>query len=335
MSPKHAVIIRDVPSLLRHMGRVAKNEASWDDVNLDKLSIVIPVVIEGKSWDKRLDVRGAVLVQDLQKQFAAHYISLTDEKPPRDALIKVTTKEGSNWLDIDYTEVIKSGIQKMDSKDILKAICFCVFCGTAAYSFNSYLNNEKDKNSLAYMQAANENIHEIAMSVIESGQEPSRPMHRYIKTLRRGDKISIAESEFMKKSDAIQKIERPERDDVLYFTSCDGEYSLMSLDVSGELPVIHISQDGYSGKAMFFTRVPKEVKEAILNALDVRITNQKKGKSLPPPTMHLQLDGYFTNKTVKYFVILGIGTPRAGKHYSLSELPDEVAGKDKKIPGTN
>lgn len=329
---KTLVVIKSLDELLVHMGAVLAGEASWDIVDLDKLSVVVPVVVEGNTWDARIDVRGAALIQNLQKQVNSTYAMMMDESLPHSVMVKATTKEGSNWLNIDFTEVIKAGIEKMDSKDILKFLGLCVFCGTAAYSFNTYQSGLTDRSSLEALERANQNIRDVAVAVITEGKEPSLPMHRYLKTLRRGDEVSIAGSDFMPKREAVNKIERPAKDDTLFFTQCDGEYDLISINVRGELPELHIVQDGVSGKALFFARVPEAVKNEIIATLDKRISGID-GQAAPAPTMHLQLDGYFTGKGPQYFVIHGIGSPRSGKNYMIKELPSGVQGSDKQIPG--
>ena len=120
----------------------------------------------------------------------------------------------------------------------------------------------------------------------------------------------------------------PRKDESTMFTHCDGEYLLRAVDLKGNLPVLSIEGNNVLAKAYFFERVPKEVKERILNAVDRSIEQGQ------PVTMPLQIDCYFSGNKRLYCVIVGAGAPREKMHhYKLADIPDDVKGKDRLLPG--
>ena len=322
------VHIQSLDDLLAFSGKVLEGEAQWDEVDLETLSVVVPVIVKGDSWSGKVDVRGAVLIQDLQKAASSAYFDASGERLPRAVRVKAKPSQGSNNLEVDYTEIIKTAIMNMPAEYIFAFLCFGALCATGCYWYKRRTETKVELSRDATISKALDNMKEVSIARINEGVDPSRPIRRYVKTLTKEDSISVAGSDYMPKKVILEKLDKPQRDDVLMFTHCDGMYTLGSIDITEELPVLQLVQDGAKGKAQFFNRVPPAVKERITKNVNENMDSKNKTEML------LQVDAYFTNAGLKYCVVLGIGEPRAKlKHYPLADVPSDVPMRDAKIPG--
>ena len=328
MPEQQKVQVNSIPALLEFMGNVIDGKANWDDIDIDKLHVVIPVEVEGESWEERFDNRGAALVCDLQKHIRKEYTHVTSDRLSRKVLVKATSKKGCNLLDLDLTEVLKTAVTNMPPEYVLSFVCLAILGWAGNNFYKHYVDKCGVKEQAETLQKAVEAMKEVSIQAINSGNDITASMRSYLRKLDADDLISVAGSDFTKKKDAYNALPKPTHDDRLYYTACDGEYSLLSLDLEDALPVLGIAQDNNRIKAMFVERVPQDVKDIIITAVEDSIESQT------PKQMYLHVDCYFTTKTRKYCVIVGIGEPREGLvHYKLENIPDTVTAKDMKLPG--
>lgn len=326
------VIISSIHDLLIHIGKVELGTASWNGVVFT--SIALPVRVCGNNWDKYFDIRGATLVRDWQKETAKLYKDTTGNSLPTSGRVKAYSEDGSNLLNIELGETCNTMLANLPPEYNFTLLLSGIL-GFVGYKwYGHYVTKCKDKNDAETTQKALDCMADVAKKAIEGNQDPTLPMRKYFHSLNASDKVSVAGGEPLPKKEALQKLDRPAKDDRQVFTQCDGDYELVSINVSGKYPVVSIAQNGVVGKAMFFERVPKAVKEEIIAALEARMPDSAEAAAAAP-VMSLQVDGYFTGNRIQYFVILGIGAPRVGTNYTIAQLPREVAASDKKIPGIN
>jgi hypothetical protein len=323
------VKIQSLDDLLAFMGQVHRQGATWDDVDMDTLSVIIPVVVEGDTWDGKIDVRGAKLIQDLQRRASIEYRNSTGVNLTQASLVKATPSDGSNILDIDFTELLKTVATNMTPEQSFYFLCIAVLgtLGTAIYY--RYASKCEDTRKMAAINNAVNGMKEIASQALENGYDVAQPIRRYANRLKKDDQLSVAGSELMPKKVAIEKLARPVvKEDTTLFTHCDGDYILTGLDIYEELPVLYLMQGEAKADAFFFNRVPPKVRELIIKTVENSLATQTR------EMMPLHMDVYFTGSKIQRCVILGIGAPREElTHYELVDVPDNVDGRDKKVPG--
>lgn len=331
MAHSKKVKITNLPELLIHLGKVYKKKATWDDVDLKSLSVVIPAKVKGRERDERIDYRGATLIKSLQDDADKRYATITDEKLPAKAMIKATSKKGSNILSLDFTEIVKTAIGTMPPEYTLTFLITAALGTVGVSVYKHYVDKEKNRQNVKMIENAIEAMREVSVAALAQGVDVRKNMRKYIHSMGKDEEISIASSPYMKRPEAKSALApATKRDDITKYTHCDGAYTLLGLSLRGELPELSIAQGAAHAKALFFARVPAAVKDEITRTIDESIENQQ------PVEMDLHMDCYFAGRRIKHCVILGIGTPRPGMtHYKLGDIPQDVKSRDAMLPGYN
>lgn len=322
------IVINGVDDLLLFIGEIRKGKASWNDLNADSISVIIPIQVDGEGWDGRIDYRGCKLIDGIQKQISTTYKKYSGENYPKDSLVKATSTQKCNLVNIDISKPLEEMVRNMPPEYLLISIlsALVTFGGVSAY--RHFVDRAKSRDQADTLQKALEEMKNVSVAAIKEGRDQTKPMRRYIGSLDKDDTIAIADGDVMTRAEAKSAVPSPSFDNDLYYTSCDGNFDLHTVGVKGRNLMLEISQNDIKTKAYFFERVPKIAKESILATVDAVMENQE------PREMPLQVDCYFTDLTIEYCVIRNAGDPRPGlKHYRLSRIPDLVKAKDKHPAG--
>ena len=329
MSENHDdVAINTIDELLFFIGRVKKGEASWEDLNIESLSVIMPIQVDGDGWDGRIDYRGCRLIDSIQKEISKTFRMYSGETYPKESLVKATSTQKCNLVNIDISKPLEEMVKNMPPEYILLSVLsvLATFGGVTIY--RHFVDRAKNRDQAETIQKALEEMRNVSVAAIKEGRDQTLPMRRYIGSLAKEDTIAIAEGDVMTRTEAKIAIPSPSFDYDLYYTSCDGIFYLHNLGVKDNNLVLEISQNDIKTKAYFFERVPKLAKENILITVDAVMESQE------PREMALQVDCYFTDIGIQYCVVRNAGEKREGlHHYRLSRIPDLVKNKDKHPAG--
>lgn len=308
--------INTFDELISFMWKVSNGEASLDGAVFSENCASIPIRVEGVTWDKRIDVRGAKYVQALQEElnaFCKKHKDILGEDAP---LIKVAVRKGSGILDPDFLPFLKEAIKKMPPKLTFTLLMTFMACSTGYLLYSRYESAQEQSREHKVAIEAIRSMKEVALQNGFDTTKASRPIRSFVKTLDPDDQLSVAGLEEISGEKAKKLVETKKSRSQEVTVPCDGKYVLDKLDVKQPIPVLELSQGGVPLNG-YLEHLAPETKQTLLKALEERI-GSRKGIMV----LELQIDVHATAKKIKYGSIVGIGIPREGmSHRRLTDLP--------------
>jgi hypothetical protein len=366
------VIIQSMDDLFGFMALTLTGEASWDDVDLDRLHVTIPIRVYGPTRDGRIDPPGARLIQDLQRHAAKAFRDIGDTTTGgRSTELRVSVQENCDFWNIDATKLVKEAISRMSGKQITATLCIFLFLGSGYFAFSKYQDTQLEM--LKINIAASERVQiatheEHILDTISDMQQRSQDHEKMIV-----EKLAVSqESIEIICNYAIQLLENAKVDGedsqlpIRRFTKTMRKGETISLDGKNKLSkreaiekigkkhkddsLYHVHADGeyeiagldLMGKSQGL-RVKRGGEDTfvILERLDAGIKDgilravDKSMETKAVQRMELQVDVYFKSSGVQYGVVIGVGPERHGfKHYSLSEIPHSIPASGWLLAGT-
>lgn len=313
------VLIDSLDALLIFAGNVENGAARWENATISNKAIIVPVVTQGKEWDKRIDSRGAMLIQNIQKLadkiYSTHLNNLQIKAPK----IKVEARNGSNGLDFDVTSIFKDLIARCPAEDVSMIIYALIGCGfglATVFMYFKHKENIKDKQLIEKALDANKSV---TLESISVAKEFTAPLRRYISSLADKDTISIAGSEYIPSPEATKLLRQPRKKLEINSVSCDGQYLLTGLVLKHFPPALALKQGGADITALL-ERLDAATRGSLIREVEDGISN----KTLPK-AIGLQIDVYYTEREIKYATIISIDKPRPGiRHYRIEDVPSSV-----------
>ncbi|MFW5500108.1 MULTISPECIES: hypothetical protein [unclassified Maridesulfovibrio] len=307
--------IQNLDQLLTFMWEVSEGRATVDDVELMQGCATIPIRMQGVTWDKRIDIRSAQFVLDMQRElrdFCKQYPHILGSEAP---LIKVAIRQGSGILDPDFLSVIKEALPNMNAKTAAVLITLIITMG-GYQAWDRYQTSQDNARANEVSVVAIQSMKEVAM---KQGFDPVKyeaPFRKLASSLKEGDKISVAGGVELPATEA-KKFVRLKPVKTLEITSpCDGVYQLTKIDLTKPTPVLELSQGDFHIKA-FLEHLSDEARQAFLKSIEERIESKQ-----VPLNLTIQLDVRYTDKKVKSGSIVGVGAAREGlTHKTLADLP--------------
>jgi len=316
--------INNFDELISFMWQVSNDEASLNDAIFHDGCASIPIRVEGVTWDKRIDARGAKYVQELQNElnaFFKKYNNLFNEDAP---LVKVAVREGSGILDPDFWPILKEAIKKMPPKLTFTLLMTFMACSTGYAVYTRYESAQEQSREHKVAIEAVRALKEVALQNGFESTKATKPIRSLVKSLDTEDKISVAGSGAVGGDEAKKALEQKRTRSQEISIPCDGKYILEKLDVTHSVPVLELSQDGFPINA-YLEHLAPDTKEALIKTLKDRLEIRKE-----PAILELQLDVHTTAKKVKYASVVGTGAPREAKsHRRLKDLPPKAAPQAK------
>lgn len=319
-----AVVISSLDELLIHSGKVLVGEATWQNVDVLPNSIIVPVIAQGHHLDKRVDVRSANLIQKVQKRADVLYAKYNSEGAERAPLIKVESKQGSNWLDFDLTVVIKQVLTTLPPGDISMIITLLIAGGFGIGAIWLITRHRENMAGNSLIKKALEINESVAVHALGSRANITEPIRSYAHSLGDDTLLSVAGSPPMPASEVKQTLAAPRQRLSTFHVSCDGTFELLGLGLERVPPTLRISQDGNPPVTATITRLSPKMQESLVKKVEDCLAES----SLPQP-IQLQANAYFNEKQRKDVAIVGVGTPRADlTHYKLDDIPHHVIFSD-------
>lgn len=319
-----AVTISSLDELLIHSGKVIAGEATWQNVDILPNSIIVPVVAQGHHLDKRVDVRSANLIQKIQKRADNLYAKYNSEGAERAPLIKVESKQGSNWLDFDLTVVIKQVLTTLPPGEISVLITLLIAGGFGLGGIWLVARHRENMAGSNLIKKALEINESVAAQALGSRSAITEPIRSYAHALGENALLSVAGSPPMPTSEIKQTLAAPRQRLSTFHVSCDGTFELLGLGLERVPPTLRISQDGNAPVTATITRLSQEMQETLVKKVEDCLVES----SLPQP-IQLQANAYFNEKLRKDIAIVGVGAPRVGLvHYKLDDIPHHVMFAD-------
>lgn len=314
-----AVLIDSLDALLIHSGKVLEGEATWDEVELLPRAIVVPVVTNGQGWDKRIDARGARLIQSLQSQADRIYANFPEALPAKAPHIKVEAKEGSNGLEFDLTQVIIALINRCPPETISMVIYALIAGGLGLGGLFLYWRHRENTQDKRLIEKAMEFNKAVVSEALGTTKDLAAPIKEYVASLRKEDTISVAGTTPVTAPEAKKALRRRREAQPVHHVSGDGRYHLMALALRQHPPVLILEQGGEKLDALL-QRLDHRTRTSLVQQVEAAMAEQAL-----PRTIDLQLDVYFSPRKIKYGAVIGIGAPREGlRHYRLGEIPGQV-----------
>lgn len=351
------VIIGSLDELFGFMALTLTGEMTWDEVDLHKLHVTVPIRVYGPNRDGRIDPPGARLIQDLQRHAVRAFRQFGDTTTGgRSSELRVAVQDNCDFWDIDATNLIKEAIRRMSGDQITATLCLFLLLGAGYFAFSKYQDAQLEiikmqsaadahQASLEHEEKIVETIEKIVVSqesklaaqmfasdLLEKskneGIDAQQPIRRFTKTLKRGEEISIDGESKLTKRDAIEKIGKKSKDDTLYHAHADGEYEIEGVDLRGRSQGLRVKRDGIEA-FVILERLDAGIKDSIISAVDESF-EKKSGQK-----MSLQVDIYFKNSGIQHGVVVGVGARRDGlDNYSLSDIPHSVPASGWLLAGT-
>lgn len=334
--------ISTLEQLLNHAVLVAKNDSSWENVELLPDCATISLRVCGPGWDKKIDARGAKLIIALQKNIDRLFEAYPNQLPAKAPLVKVEAREGSNDLWILLEPFIREVIDKLSPEQVLSIIKYGMLCGTglwayfrtirsiredrdseraAKFQLNGVEQNSKQQlKTLEVLEKAIEKINKVVPQDEPIEQEFSQPVKEYTRQLSSDDYVSFAQTPPIEVEEAksIFRTKRRPRSRTRW-VACDDAYICSGLNLEYPQPRLEIEQDGIK-IAAFIERLTQPEKEELLNKIDQRIE-----KHQVPFHLNIKLNVYFNNTGIKHASVVGIGSIRENiKIHRLEDIPLNV-----------
>ncbi|MGE4440191.1 MAG: hypothetical protein AB7D27_01735 [Desulfomicrobium sp.] len=366
------VIIQSVDDLFGFMALTLTGEARWDEVDLDRLHVTIPVRVYGPTRDGRIDPPGAQLIQDLQRHAVKAFREIGDTTTGgRSTQLRVSVQENCDFWDIDATALIKEAILKMSGDQITAAIFFFLILGAGYFVFKKhqdtkleimklqiasdekkalYEHEEKMITGLSELREKSEEKNGIALQALEVSKESLAVAHDFAYKMIQNANLSgdDAQRPIRRFSKTLRKNETLSIGGEERLTKREALEAIGNIKKDDSLYYTH-ADETYGIAGLIFSgesqglRVIFEGQEsfAILERLDADIKSKileiadESMEMKSVRNMPLQMDIYFKSSGIKYGVVIGVGPKRPKlNHYTLSQIPGGVPAADWIIPGT-
>ena len=352
-TPQRGIQIHTFEEFVSFLIVMGDCDSLWSAVDKSSLKIVLPISLHGKGCDGRVDLWGAEFLRSLQKELNWVLKEFGNVRfRGRDNTLRTKVSDGSDNGDTDYTGIVKAMLNKMDGRQVT----ICAILGMLLYTGYSVfakweesaidrmriecqqaielelmhhderIINQLSKSNSQLVHEFNSTIESLATLVENMGRDPEKPIRNYVRSMRRGDMLTVGNGERHTKDQAKEKLRRrPE--ETAYYVKGDGKYILHGVELVGTMQGIRIDQGEYRVTALL-ERLDESIKNAILEAVDASMETQS-GQE-----MSLQIDVYFTpNAGVHHAVVIGVGHPREGNCYRLEDIPQAVPRNDWMLQG--
>ncbi len=318
---KNIIKLRTLEDLLLHALNVANGVNTWEESDYSELDLRIPVVVKGPNRDHKIDYRAGKFIQDIQFLVNNTYADFEFKEHKKAPRIQVETKGGSNWLLPDFTELAKEAITMLSPEQVLIFLLATVVGGTGYLAFAKW----QDSKTQREMMHVFERMHHEAVG---AGKDLSKPVRSYINTIEKSETIAVGNGQDYPKSVAKNMIKKPAIDDKTYYVWADGNFDLLGLELSQEIPALRIAQGGKTVTALL-ERLDVETKNNLLRKIDQRL-----GLKQVPFPIDLQVDVYFSGNRISHASIIALDTPRTERRtFPLVSIPGEIPDSELILPG--
>ncbi len=332
----------------------------WDMVDKKGVKVFVPVAVCGSGYDGRMGLPAAKLMCDLEKQMHAIWKEQGLRFPSKSqASLRVKVEKGSdlNWFDLS-PYVLEA--MKLMSPGQITLFLVGILCalGVGAYWIYGKIDKNRTEVSLKRLQAeldtqvkmrqieheenliallakspdqilenGKKSVQSVSEDMLAHNQDPALPVRRFAKALRKKDAIRIGEgSASLPKDDFLGILPSKRPDETVYHVSADGLYFLSGLLLQTGNQGFNLSQGDKVVTALL--RMDEKSRKEILRAVDESTANNRTVQR------NLHVEVYFTAQKIQHAILLGEGTPRKEKrHYSLSEIPNDVPPSQRKLQG--
>ncbi len=317
------VLIDSLESLLEYSGAVRIGKRKWEDAEIKRGAIIVPVVTKGRGWDKRIDSRGARLIEDVQRLVDNIYSSYDQKLPVKPPRVKVEAKEGSNGLDFDLTAIVSNLISHCPPEDISMVIYALIGCGFGLATLYLYWKHKENTHDKKLIEKAFDINRQIVSDALGAAKELSAPIRKYTSSLAEKDVVSVAGSEYLPSQDVKKMLRQPRTKLEIHHVSCDGQYLLTGLVLKNFPPALSLKQ-GEAEVTALLERLDVSTRNNLVREVEEGMAQ----KSLPK-SIGLQIDAYYTERELKYATVIAIDSPRKGvKHYRIEDVPFKVVSID-------
>lgn len=348
------IAIRSAGDLLTFMSVAGTDYALWNLVDLSQFRLEVEVTIHGTGRDGRADASSARLIQDLQRQVRHAFGDIGGIRTGgRRTMLRVAVSPGSDRFKIDFTEIGKEALRKMQPSQITRVLSLIAFLGTGWLSYSIYSKadvekflaeqitirerqmGEHDERLLKIQADSTEKTLQSAKALVEAvaqehaakGEDPQKPIRKFVRSMRKKEAISVDGGPRLVKAQAIENLAPKPDVGAMYFVHADGPYSLLGVDLIEGAQGLRISQ-GDEHTTALLGRLDPKLKDEILATVD-RSMSERKNVDMP-----LQVDVFFTALGIKHAVVIGVGQPRSGmRHFPLDDIPSGVSQRQRMLPG--
>ncbi|MDL2313371.1 hypothetical protein LJC36_00145 [Desulfovibrio sp. OttesenSCG-928-C14] len=341
--------ISNLDQLLDYAILVSEGKAAWVDAEFVSGFAAVSVKVCGSGWDKRIDVRGARFILELQEGANSLYAEFPGKLSQQAPLIKADLKEGSNELVALFDSFIREVIGKLDPQEIISLIKYGILCATGVWSVGKVgsllVADRKDKRQAQAEDKKDQRKAELdlqiqqtqarTLEVLEktvnkiSGvlpdeplleQEYAKPIRNYTGKLGKHDRLGLQGGPPLPVNKVKPLFKRKRRPSSgLRYVACDGSYECLGLNLEQKVPRLEIEQGGIKQLAIIARLSPRERGE-LLKKIDKRMDEKEM-----PFRIVLQVDAYFTNAGIKYCTVVGMGKQREDLHqHRLEDIPGNV-----------
>ncbi len=348
------IAIRSAGDLLTFMSVAGTDYTLWNLIDLSQFHLEVEVAIHGTGRDGRVDASSARFIQDLQCQVRQAFGDIGGiPTGGRRTMLRVAVSYGSDKFKVDFTEIGKEALRKMQPSQIARVLTLAIILGSGWAYYSTYTKADTEKflaeqittrerqmgehderllkiqveSTEKTMQSAKALVATVAQEQTAKGEDPQKPIRKFVRSMRKKDAISVDGGQHFVKAEAIDHLAPRPDISATFFVYADGVYSLRGVDLPEGTPGLRITQ-GDEHTTALLERLDPHVKDKILATVDKSMA-ERKSAELP-----LQLDVYFTTVGIKYAVVIGIGEPRKGLHnYVLEKIPREVSPSRRLLPG--
>lgn len=338
--------IHSLEELFIYASKVANNEVEFEQPILlgKNEDYAISLHIDGKNWDKRIDVRIAKYIINLQNSINTLIKDFSFQNENYSFDIKVEAKEGSN---IPYTEIkdlIIYLINKLPPTMTFISIITSIAAISGCFIFSRYNRRKEREAELNADTSQHKQNTEVAMKALDTATQLSKqhseialkaldvlqtmadnspekyagyekPVRSLINSLDDNDEIGISDYPMMSaieaKKSGPKRMPRSEEKT----SYADGEYLILNQNDSQGEPIFTISSDDIDVTGYISALDEIDQRNFIKEIDHKRVTTPL------PISINLQVNIIHTKRKIKYASIIGIGNPRPDKnHKKLSEI---------------
>lgn len=319
--------------LMERKGVESEREA-WACLDLTASKIIVEVHTEGARWDRRIDWRGARLIQEIQQNADKVVSRISDQRVLMAAPIKVEAKDGSNGLEFDLTQVVMSAMASLSPDQVFMlckyvvAGCFGLW-GFKAWSAHRLAMEQKktDRQAAAHAEAREKQYLEHEEKLVRELAENfgsanfiKAPMQRYAAALAEGDCLTVGKNDAVTPKQARKILAFKRQRLTQTFVNCDGQYYLTGLKMKQEPPSVVLEQNDTKVDASLMA-LAGPLRSMLLEEMKQAMEIKKL-----PLRMDIQAEALCNKNKILGVKLVGLGPVRnVAENYELAELPAAVA----------